>query len=234
MKTAAALLAALGDLGDRAILAILLQALAITAALFVVLGAVAGYFLSGSDPCALVGSSCVLDAGSGGVGGVLLALIAAWLLFPGVAIGVISGFADRIAARVEVRHYPAAAAEARRIGIGRGAWMGLKSSGRILLYNLLALPFYIVLLVTGVGPFILFVIVNGLAFGRDLGELASARHGTRAEGQAWQHAHRGETRLLGIVISGLFLIPFANLIAPVVGVAAAVHLFQRTRASAPA
>jgi CysZ protein len=220
---------ALGDLGDRSILAILLQALAITAALFVALGAVAGYFLSGSDPCALVGSSCVLDSGSGGVGGVLLALIAGWLLFPGVAIGVISGFADRIAARVEARHYPPAAADARRIGIGRSAWMGVKSSGRILLYNLTALPFYIVLLVTGAGPFILFVIVNGMAFGRDLGELASARHGTRAQGQAWQHAHRGEMRLLGIVVSGLFLIPFANLIAPIVGVAAAVHLFRRPR-----
>ena len=116
-----ALAFALGDLGDRATLAILLQALLITASLFITIGAAAGYFLSGSNPCALVGSSCVLDAGSGGVGGVLLALIAAWLLFPGVAIGVISGFADRIAAQVEARHYPAVAAQARRIGIGRAA-----------------------------------------------------------------------------------------------------------------
>ena len=110
--------------------------------------------------------------------------------------------------------------------------MGLRSSGQILLYNLLALPFYLVLLVTGVGPIILFVIVNGLAFGRDLGELATARHGTRAEGKAWLTTHRGETRLLGIAVSALFLIPFANLIAPVLGVAAAVHLYQRGRPNA--
>ena len=227
-----ALILGLGDLADRKILAILLQALAITALLFVAIGGVAAYFLSGSDPCALLGSSCALDAGSGGVGGMLLALIAAWLLFPGVAIGVVSGFVDRITARVEQKHYPLAAASARRIGIGRAAWMGLKSTGRILLYNLLALPFYVILLVTGVGPFILFVIVNGLAFGRDLGELATSRHLAATDGQAWLQAHRGETRMLGIAISGLFLVPFVNLIAPIVGVAAAVHLVQRTRVSA--
>ncbi|MEO6247050.1 MAG: EI24 domain-containing protein, partial [Sphingomicrobium sp.] len=177
---------ALGDLGDRRILAILLQALFVTTLLFVLLALVAGWLLAGSDPCGLAGlDSCEIGAGTGGIGALLLTLAAAWFLFPGVAVGVLMGFADRIAAAVEQRHYPAAAAAARPIGIGRGAVMGLKSAGRVLLFNLIALPFYILLLFTGIGPLILFVVVNGLAFGRDLAELAAARHGDRDSRRAW-------------------------------------------------
>jgi len=219
---------ALGDLADRRILAILLQALLVTALLFVLLGVLAGWALAGSDPCDLVDvGSCEIGAGSGGLGALFLTLAAAWFLFPGVAVGVLMGFADRIAAAVEQRHYPAAAAAARPIGIGRGALMGLKSAGRILLFNLIALPFYLLLLVTGVGPFILFVIVNGLAFGRDLAELAAARHGIRESRRAWLKATRGEQGLLGTIVSVLFLVPFVNLVAPILGAAMAIHLYNR-------
>ncbi|MEO7787456.1 MAG: EI24 domain-containing protein [Sphingomicrobium sp.] len=219
---------ALGDLADRRILAILGQALLVTALLFVMLGIAAGWALAGSDPCALAGiDSCPIDGGTSGIGAFVLMLLAAWFLFPGVAVGVLMGFADRIAAAVEQRHYPAAAAAARPIGIGRGALMGVKSAGRILLFNLIALPFYLVLIVTGVGPFILFVIVNGLAFGRDLAELAAARHGTSDERRVWLKRTRGEQGLLGTIVSILFLVPFANLLAPILGAAMAIHLYNR-------
>ena len=219
---------AFGDLADRRILAILVQAFALTALLFVVLGLVAGRLLSGSDPCALVGfDSCPVGTGTGGIGALLLTFAAAWFLFPGVAVGVLMGFADRIAAAVEQRHYPAAAAAAWPIGIARGAMMGLKSAGRVLLFNLFALPFYVMLIVTGIGPLVLFVIVNGLAFGRDLAELAAARHGDRVKRRAWLKATRGEQGLLGTLVSVLFLMPFVNLISPIVGAAMAIHLYNR-------
>ena len=219
---------ALGDLADRRILAILAQALLVTALLFVVIAVIVGWAMAGSDPCALAGiDSCPIEPGTSGLGALLLTLIAAWFLFPGVAVGVLMGFADRIAAAVEQRHYPAAAAAAQPIGIGRGVLMGLKSGGRVLLFNLLALPFYILLLVTGVGPFVLFVIVNGLAFGRDFAELAAARHGTRDTRRAWLKATRGEQGLSGTLVSLLFLLPFLNLIAPIVGAAMGIHLYHR-------
>ena len=219
---------AFSDLADRRILAILVQALLLTALLFVGLGLVAGWLLAGSDPCDLAGyDSCPIGTGTGGVGAVLLTLAAAWFLFPGVAVGVLMGFADRIAAAVEERHYPAAAAVAQPIGIGRGALMGLKSAARVLLFNLIALPFYLMLLVTGIGPLVLFVIVNGLAFGRDLAELAAARHGTRESRRVWLKSTRGEQGLCGTLVSILFLIPFVNLIAPILGAAMAIHLYNR-------
>ena len=63
---------------------------------------------------------------------------------------------------------------------------------------------------------------------RDLGELAAARHGNRATRHAWLRATRGQQHLIGTVVSVLFLVPFANLLAPVVGTAAAIHLFNRS------
>ena len=224
-----AFLLALSDLGDRRILAILGQALVITAIIFAGIGALLFWLLVGADPCGWIGlDTCPLDRTTGGVSAIVFMLLGAWFLFPGVAIGVVTGFADRIAAAVEQRHYPEAAAEARSIGVGRGIGMGLRSAVRLLLFNLLALPFYLLLLVTGIGPFVLFVIVNGLAFGRDLGELAAARHGDPESRRAWLKRTRGEQHLMGTLISVMFLVPFVNLIAPVVGTAMAIHLFARS------
>jgi uncharacterized protein involved in cysteine biosynthesis len=218
---------AVSDLGNGRVLAILLQALAVSLLVFILIGGLLVWLLSGSDPCGLVGmDSCPLDAGSGVVGAIGLTLLAAWFLFPAVAIGVITTFTDRIASAVEDRHYPDAAAEARPIGIGRGAAMGLKSAGRLILFNLIALPFYLLLLVTGIGPFILFVIVNGIAFGRDVAELAAARHGDRNSRREWLRQTRWQQHLIGLAVSILFLIPFANLLAPVIGTAAGIHLFN--------
>jgi uncharacterized protein involved in cysteine biosynthesis len=187
------------------------------------------WLLSGADPCSLGGmGQCPLNTGSSALGAILLTLLAAWFLFPAVAIVVIAAFTDRIAAAVEERHYPDAARAARPIGIAAGAALGFRSAGRLILFNLIALPFYLVLLVTGIGPFILFVIVNGLAFGRDVAEVAAARHGDHASRRAWLKSTRGEQGLIGTVVSTLFLVPFVNLAAPIIGTAAGIHLFNRT------
>lgn len=192
------------------------------------------WLLAGADPCAWVGAeSCPLGGVAGGASAIVITVVGAWLLFPGVAIGVVTCFADRIAVAVELRHYPDAAAAAQPVGIGRGISMGLRSAFRLLLFNLLAAPFYILLLVTGVGPFVLFVIVNGLAFGRDLAELAAARHGDRQSRRAWLKRTRGEQNLMGTTVSVMFLVPLVNLIAPVVGTAMAIHLFDRSNATIP-
>jgi len=220
---------AFADLGQPRVMAILFQALAAALLVFIAAAALMFWLLAGSDPCSSVGvSSCELDAGTGGIGAILLTLLAGWFLFPAVAIMVITTFADRISRTVEEHRYPAAAKKAHPIGIARGAIMGLRSAGRLILFNLLALPFYLLLLITGIGPFVLFIIVNGIAFGRDLAELAAARHGDRASRRAWLRATRGEQHLIGTVVSILFLVPFLNLIAPVVGTAAAIHLFNRS------
>lgn len=223
-----AFLLALDDLGDRRILAILGRSLLVTLLVFVVLGVLLGWALHGADPCSWWSDedSCPLGLGESGFGAFLLTAIGIWFLFPAVAIGVISAFMDRIVAAVEARRYPEALASARPLGFARGAWLGLRSSLRVLLYNLIALPFYILLLVTGVGTVLLFVAVNGVAFGRDLGEMVASRHLDRAGTQAWLRATKGDRALMGVIVTAVFLLPIVNLLAPVLGAAMATEMFH--------
>ncbi len=222
---------ALGDLADPAILRLLVRSLAVTLLLFVAIGVALVFLLKGLDPCALWSwrDSCRLGFSAGGFSAALLTAILLWLLFPAVAIGVISAYADRIIAVVEARHYPAASASARPLGWMRGAVLGLRSGLRVLIYNLIALPFYILLLITGVGTPILVIAVNGIALGRDFGEMVVARHGDRASRTTWLRATRGERALMGVAVAAMFLVHFANLLAPVLGAAAMAHLFHGVR-----
>lgn len=223
-----ALALAVGDLADPRILSVLMRSLLITLLIFAGVGLLLAWALEGADPCALLmDEGCPLGLSASGLGAFMLTALALWFLFPAVAIGVITGFIDRIVAAVEQRHYPAAAATARPLGLAGSAWLGLRSSLRILLYNLVALPLYVLLLVTGVGALILFLLVNGVAVGRDLGEMVASRHGAPPERRAWLAASRGDRAMLGIVVSAIFLVPFVNLLAPVFGAAAAAHLYHR-------
>jgi len=218
---------AVADLGNSRVIAIILLTLAISLAIFAALGGMLAWLLAGFDPCSLVGlGSCPMGAGDSILGTAAFTLVAAWFLFSAVAIIVLTGFSDRIAGTVEGLHYPDAASRAHPIGMVQALLLGLKSAARLVAFNILAMPFYLLLLVTGVGPFILFVIVNGIAFGRDVAELAAARHGDRASRRAWLKQTRGQQHLIGLVVSVLFLVPFANLVAPVIGTAAAIHLFN--------
>lgn len=220
---------AVGDLGNGRVLAVMSQALVVAVAMFIVLGALLVWLLAGFDPCGVVRlDACPVGEGGTIGGAIALTLLSAWFLFPAVAIAVLTAFGDRIAATVELLHYPDAAERSRPLGVARGLLLGLKSATRLLAFNLVAAPFYLILLVTGVGPLILFVIVNGIAFGRDVAELAAVRHGDRASRRAWLKQTRGQQHLIGLVMSALFLVPFANLLAPVIGTAAAIHLFNNS------
>ena len=79
-----ALTLSIGQLGDPAIVRVLLRSLAITLALFAGLGVLAGWALDGVDPCGwLLDGSCPLDAAASGLGAAL---------FAALAMGVLAGF----------------------------------------------------------------------------------------------------------------------------------------------
>jgi CysZ protein len=218
---------ALGQIGDPAFLKVLAKSLLLTLILFACAAAGVAWLLSGLDPCAFgpLDGSCPLGAAGGTLASVALGLLSLWFLFPAIAIGVIGLFSDEIVEAVEARHYPDA--RGRPVPFRRGLSLSLRSAGRILLWNLIALPFYILLLITGIGPLILFSAVNAVALGRDLGEMVAARHHDGPALAAWLRATRVERALLGLAATWLFLIPFANLLAPLIGAAAATHLFHK-------
>lgn len=217
-----ALSLSIGQLADRAFLSVLAKSLLITLAIFAVLGIGLFYLLDWLIArFAWQGEPEVIALLT-----LLLILLSAWLLFRIVAIGVINLFADAIVAAVERKHYPDAADRATSPPIALQARVALGSVGRAIGYNLLALPLYILLLVTGVGPIILAVALNGWLLSRDLSELVLVRHRPRAEWRDWMRAKRGERYALGLVAALLFVVPFVNLLAPILGAAMATHMFH--------
>ncbi|PZU07446.1 MAG: hypothetical protein DI605_15375 [Sphingomonas sp.] len=219
---------ALADLAQPPIVAILIRSLIVTVLIFAMLGIATVWALDGSDPCGMLGlQSCRMGLSASGLGALILTALGIWLLFPAVALGVIAAYSDRVVKAVEAIHYPSAAAAAQPGGAGRAIMLGLRSTARLLLYNLLALPFYLLLLITGIGPIILFVIANGLALGRDFGEMVAARHGVPAWRRAWLRSTRIERGAIGIIITAVFLLPIVNLVAPLLGATMTTHLFHQ-------
>ena len=145
--------------------------------------------------------------------------ISAFLLFRVVAIAITWIFADDIIDAVEDRYYPQKAAFGKRPGVGAGVHMAVRSIARVVGYNLLALPLYIILLVTGVGTAIAFMLINALLLGKDLEDMLIARHG--ASQGSIQKLPR---LLLGFIGTIGMLIPFFNLLVPVLATAMAVHV----------
>ena len=154
---------------------------------------------------------------------VFIALGAGWLLFRAIAMAVVGLFSDIIVEAVELASYPDAHARACVTPFGEGLRTALWSLARAIGGNILALPLYFVLLPTGVGAVAVFLILNAYLLGRDLADLVEQRHRDMAP------FSRGERWRLGLVFALLFLAPVINLFAPVWSIAAAVHLFHRTR-----
>src|SRR5690606_4888575 len=120
----------------------------------------------------------------------------------------------------ETRHYPAAAQRAVGVGWRRGAALAAASLTRLILGNLAALPFYLLLLVTGIGTPTLALAVNALLLGRDLEAMVMARHPDQPR------FDRSARWALGLLSAAAFLIPVVNFLAPIVGAAMAVHMLH--------
>lgn len=156
-----------------------------------------------------------------GAGVIVLAL----MLFPASFGIVISIFLEQIADIVEAKHYPELG-KARGIPIWTGIWTGVVFLLAVLAINLVMLPFYVLaLFIAGLGA-VLFYAVNGWLAGRVYYEQVALRRLSPVEVKAWRRANAGVLWLTGIVIVFLGTIPILNLIVPVLGVAAMVHVAQ--------
>jgi len=224
---------ALGQLGDPRVLRVLAKSLAVTLLLFAVIGA-AGWW--GLDR--LLSSFGLLEARLGQVAGargfiaLLVVLVSGWLLWRVLALAVLQFFADEVVEAVEARHYPEALTRARPLGLHEELRQGLKGAGRALLFNLIALPFALILLITGIGTALVFFLVNAVLLGRELTDMVWLRH--RHLPDAPEPVGRARRLALGAAVAGLLSIPFVNLLAPVLGAAMATHLVHRKGAQSHA
>lgn len=160
----------------------------------------------------------------GGSAVVVLAL----LLFPASFGIVVSIFTEKIADIVEGEYYPALG-PAHGIPVWTALWTGLAFLLAVIVLNLLMLPLYILaLFIAGLGA-VLFYALNGYLAGRMYYETVALRRLSATDVKAWRGANTGTLWLTGMAIVFLGTIPVLNLIVPVLGTAAMVHVAQTLR-----
>lgn len=209
---------------------VLWRALAMTVLLFAALWWGCKRLLASLDTTGWPGWAAGAWADGGALLGSLLILPLFIPLFAATATGIAEIWLDQVIGAVEARHYPSTAA--RPVGIATGLRLGLSATARLLLWNLLAMPLYIILLITGVGTLLLFVVLNGWLLGRAYLEMVAVRHLPPAGVGPWITAHPYLRWQAGLVAAGLFAVPVLNLVAPLVGAGMATHLFHRATSKA--
>lgn len=208
---------ALGQLDDPVFLGVLLRSLLWAAACFIALHAAAIWAVHHLlDLQGWLGSAADI---AGSVGASLLAL---WLFLP-VAVIIGTLYIDRIARAVERRHYPTLP-PARGAPITAQLWDAISIAARILLLNVLALVAALVL--PGVG-LILAWLIGGYAIGRGLFAAVAMRRMPRTAAEALYRRARPAVLAQGCMLALAGYVPILNLLIPVVGTAAMVHVLDR-------
>ena len=212
----AAIVKAIGQLGDRAVVRVAVKSIAVTLAVFAAAGTALYFGL------AALAQDYALDTRWAGVAAVILVPLGMWFTFRIVALAVLQFFADDVVSAVEARHYPVMAASARPLPLPGEIAAAARGLRRALGYNLLALPVAAVLVFTAIGPAVVFLAVNAVLLGRELTDMAWLRHcNGDPRGNPVPLAER---TLLGAVVAGMMLVPFVNFLAPLIGAAAGTHL----------
>ena len=226
----AALSKAIQQCSDPTFRRVLLRSLGFSVVVFVVLWIVAGLLLSWGggwlldwmDPQGFWRDTLEVLFGAAGVGGVLFA---SFILFPAVMVMVMSFLLEDIAEAVEARHYPALP-PARPQPVGEMLRSGLAFAAVTVAINLLALPFYLLLIFLPPLNLFLFYGVNGYLFGREYFEIVALRRQTPSDAKRARRHFRGRLFLAGILIAVMMTIPLVNLFAPIVATGFMVHLFE--------
>lgn len=157
-----------------------------------------------------------------------LFIVVMYVVFPAVSSTLMGPFLGEVVDAVEEKHHPDHRG-ALKLGMIETWVLSLKLGVTIILANILALPFYLILIFTAIGPFILFLLLNSYLLGREYFELVATRHMSAHEAVALRNRHRDKAFLMGGVVTVLFIVPGLNLVAPLIGAAAMTHVFHSIR-----
>jgi CysZ protein len=210
-----ALSLAFGQLGDPRIQKVIGISVGLALAIFVGLVALTWY---------LVGAFSGLDGWWGNAAQVLgtfATIVIAWFTFPMVAVATAALFSDQVIDAVMARYYPDRVMP-HQVSLFAAILDGAKMAVVALLANILILPFLFVPPVYAALAYGL----NGYLLGREYFEMPAFRRLSRPGARDIFRRYRGRFVLAGIVIAFLSTIPFLNLIAPVIGIAFMVHIFE--------
>ena len=158
---------------------------------------------------------------AGIAGGFTTAILSLWLFLP-LATVIASLFSQRIADAVEARFYPGLPA-GRPASLAAQSWDAVALGLRVLVVQIVALP--ISLLLPGLG-LVLSWFVASWAVGRGLFEPIAMLRNDRATAVARYRANRSAVLFQGALLTAAGLVPLLNLLAPILGVAAMVHVLH--------
>jgi CysZ protein len=212
-----ALLLALGQIGDPAFRRPLLLGAGLALAGGIGLAALASWAVG-----EIAGGEGWFASVAAAAGGVLAVFAMYWLFVP-LLLAVASLFLDGVAAAVERRHYPALPPPAGTPTAVQ-AWSGAVLAAKMAGVTLILLPLSLVLPMLGAVA-LWGVAAIGLGEGLFLG--VAQRRLPAAAAEAERRARRGEIWTLGGVLALLGAVAPLNLLIPVLGTAAMVHLFHR-------
>ena len=207
---------ALDQLSDPAIRRVVWKSVAGTVLIFAALLFAVGWVLANTSFFEIAWIETAVDL-FGGLATVFLALI----LFPGVVAALVSVLLEDVADAVEARHY-ASLDPPHPLG-----WLTLfGASARLValtvVLNILVLPLY---LVPGLN-LIVYYGLNGYLLSREYFEVVALRRLDPAQAHTLRRRYRVHLWLAGAATTALLTIPLVNMIAPVIGTAAMVHLFH--------
>ena len=212
------LLRAVSQLNDPVFLGVVWRSLALSCAAFLAL--LAGCIWLVQD---LVGQGGWIGWAAGALGGITAGFLALWLFMP-AAVLIATLYIDRVAGAVERRFYPGLP---RPVGapLSVQAWDGVVLGMQVLVLQVLALTAAVLL--PGVG-LVLGLLVTGWAIGRGLFVAVAMRRMERPD--ALRLYRRSWTWVIapGIALAFAGTLPVLNLLVPVVGTAAMVHVLNRT------
>lgn len=217
---------AIRQLPDPAFRRVLLRSLASATAAFAVLATAVWFFLAGTNFFTFRLVEWIVDAL-----GSIAVVVVIWLLFPAVASFFVGLFLDEIVTAVEKRHYPGDP-PSRPVPLSTAIAVSLRFAGAAAILNLLALPFYVAAFWFPPLAVAIFYCLNGYLLSREYHELVALGRLDAVAAATLRKADRRRLFLAGIVIAFLFTVPVVNLFAPVIGVAAMVHMFRSARQAA--
>ena len=153
-----------------------------------------------------------------------LLLAGIFLLFPSIMVGVLFLFADMVIGVIEQNHY----GQTQKIDkpFIKGLIETMQFSLKMMGYNIVFLPLYIILIFIPPLSFALYLLINGWLLAKEYFQTIGSRyHDNDALSDHWSGA-RLPLVLYCMVLSAGLVVPFLNLFIPIIGLIGMVHLWH--------
>ena len=211
---------ALGDLFSPEFRSVLVKALGMTVALFIAVLVIAEVLIASFTHFSWPWADRLVEIGAG-----LVLLLAFFFLMSPVMAAFAGLFLDRIAEKVEEKHYPYDP-RGTPLPVGRAILTAVQFFVVVLLVNLAVLP----TVFFGFGAFVL-VAANAYLLGREYFEMVAMRHMPVEEARLLRKENSPSIFVAGLLPALMSLLPVVNLAVPLFATSYFTHLFKSVRSS---